>query len=166
LFCLLRSFLPDSDMEEALMPGPLPKHSSVRARQNRTATRAVLKAAENPEIPELPDHCIWHPAVLAWWTDCWSSPMAPEWTESDQHGLFLAARLMQTVWDDESSPGQRTMAATEVRHMLRECGLTPMARRSLQWEIERGESAEERTRQRRASKPVAAVDPRSAYAAG
>lgn len=90
--------------------------------------------------------------------------MAPEWTVSDQHGLFMAARLMQTVWDPESSPGQRTMAATEVRHMLRECGLTPMARRSLQWEIERGESAEERTKQRRTARsPKAAPDPRAAY---
>ncbi len=93
--------------------------------------------------------------------------MAPEWKESDRHTLFLAARLMQQVWDDATSPASRVTSATEARHLLRECGLTPMARRSLQWEISRGEEAEERTKQRRAaSHPKPAADPRAAYAAG
>ncbi len=152
-----------SGVKEAVMVASKP--SSVRARRNKTATRAMLSAVVNPEIPELPDHVEWHPAVLAWWEDCWSSPMAPEWTESDRHGLFLAARLIQQVWDEGTSAASRVTSATEARHLLRECGLTPMARRSLQWEISRGEEAEERTRQRRsASRPKAALDPRAAYA--
>lgn len=143
------------------------KPASVRARRNKTSTRATLRAADNPEIPELPDHVDWHVAVLSWWNDCWSSPMAPEWTESDRHTLFLAARLMQQVWDEGTSPASRVTSATEARHLLRECGLTPMARRSLQWEIERGESAAERTTQRRtATRPKSVPDPRAAYAAG
>lgn len=143
------------------------KPSSVRARRNKTSTRAVLTAVENPEIPDLPDHVEWHPAVLAWWHDCWSSPMAPEWTESDRHTLFLAARLMQQVWSEETSPASRVTSATEARHLLKECGLTPLARRSLQWEIERAESAVEKTTQRRAAaRPKPAADPRAAYAAG
>jgi len=143
------------------------KPASVRARRNKTSTRAVLTAVANPDIPDLPDHVDWHAAVLSWWDDCWSSPMAPEWTESDRHTLFLAARLMQQVWDDATSPASRVTSATEARHLLRECGLTPMARRSLQWEISRGEEAEERTKQRRAaSRPKPAADPRAAYAAG
>lgn len=143
------------------------KPASVRARRNKTTTRATLRAAENPEIPELPDHVDWHAAVLAWWADCWSSPMAPEWTESDRHTLFLAARLIQQVWDDGTSAASRVTSATEARHLLRECGLTPMARRSLQWEIERAESAVEKTTQRRAAtRPKAVPDPRAVYAAG
>lgn len=143
------------------------KPSSVRARRNKTTTRAVLTAVENPDIPDLPGHVAWHPAVLSWWTDCWSSPMAPEWTESDRHTLFLAARLMQQVWDEETTPAARVGSATEARHLLRECGLTPMARRSLQWEIDKGEAAAERTTHRRtATRPKAAPDPRAAYAAG
>lgn len=142
------------------------KPASLRARRNKTSTRATLSAVANPEIPDLPDHVDWHVAVLTWWHDCWSSPMAPEWTESDRHTLFLAARLIQQVWDEQTSPGSRVTSATEARHLLRECGLTPMARRSLQWEVNRGEEAEERTRQRRsATRPKAAVDPRQAYAA-
>lgn len=143
---------------------PMPKHSSTRQRRNTTATRATLKAAENPIVPPLPAHCEWHPAVQEWWSDCWVSPMAPEWTTSDRHVLDLAARMMQTVWAENSSPGQRTMAAAEVRHLLRECGLTPMARRTLQWEIDRGEEAQQRTQARRNRAVVApAPDPRTAY---
>ncbi|WP_280481638.1 hypothetical protein [Nocardia cyriacigeorgica] len=139
------------------------KPAGLRARRNKTATRATLRAIENPEIPELPAHVSWHEAVLDWWEDCWSSPMAPEWTESDRHTLFLAARLMQQVWDETTSAAARVASATEARHLLRECGLTPMARRSLQWEIDRGETAAERTSQRRsAQKPAAAPDPRVA----
>jgi hypothetical protein len=143
------------------------KPASLRARRNKTTTRATLSAVDNPEIPDLPDHVEWHPAVLSWWTDAWSSPMAPEWTESDQHTLFLAARLIQQVWSEETSAASRVTSATEARHLLRECGLTPMARRSLQWEIDRGETAAEKTAQRRAtSRPKPAADPRQAYAAG
>ncbi|MGW4720471.1 phage terminase small subunit [Nocardia sp. NPDC004260] len=139
------------------------KPASLRARRNKTSTRATLRAVDNPEIPDLPDHLAWHPAVLDWWDDCWSSPMAPEWTESDRHALFLAARLIQQVWDEETSPASRVTSATEARHLLRECGLTPMARRSLQWEVDRGETAAERTAQRRATrKPSSAPDPRQA----
>lgn len=146
---------------------PASKPASLRARRNKTTTRATLSAVDNPEIPDLPDHVEWHPAVLSWWTDAWSSPMAPEWTESDQHTLFLAARLIQQVWSEETSAASRVTSATEARHLLRECGLTPMARRSLQWEIDRGETAAERTTQRRTTiRPKAAVDPRQAYAAG
>lgn len=139
------------------------KPASLRARRNKTSTRATLRAVDNPEIPDLPDHMDWHPAVLLWWTDCWSSPMAPEWTESDRHTLFLAARLIQQVWAEETSAASRVTSATEARHLLRECGLTPMARRSLQWEVDRGEAAAERTTQRRtARKPSGAADPRQA----
>ncbi|RBO87037.1 hypothetical protein DFR74_112214 [Nocardia puris] len=139
------------------------KPAGLRQRRNKTTTRATLRPVSNPTIPDLPDHVGWHPAVLSWWEDCWSSPMAPEWTESDRHTLFLAARLMQQVWDDRTSAASRVTSATEARHLLRECGLTPMARRTLQWEIERGEAAEERTTTRRAGRrPSAAPDPREA----
>lgn len=139
------------------------KPAGLRQRRNKTSTRATLRAVENPDIPELPDHLDWHPAVRDWWVDCWSSPMAPEWAQSDRHNLYMAARLMQQVWDPTTSAASRVVSATEARHILKECGLTPMSRRSLQWEIERGEAAEERTTQRRSTrKPSAAPDPRRA----
>jgi hypothetical protein len=143
------------------------KPAATRARRNRTSTRAVLKAVVNPTIPDLPDFIDWHRAVMAWWKNAWSSPMAPEWTDSDQDAMFLAARLMQQFWDDETRPAARVQSATEVRHILMQCGLTPMSRRSLQWEVEKVDEAQDRGDQRRAArkapdKVAAKDDPRRA----
>lgn len=144
------------------------KHPSVRARRNKTSTRAVLKPQTNPKIPPLPKGPRWYQQVRDWWTRAWSSPMVPEWTESDVDGLYLVAKLMQQFWDPESSPNECKSLASEIRQMLAQCGLTPMSRRSLQWEIEAGESAAEKTAARRASKKaqpakasVARTDPRT-----
>jgi len=125
------------------------KPASTRARRNKTTTRAMLRAVDNPEIPGLPSHTDWHESVEMWWHDIWSSPMAPEWTTADQHTLFMAAQLMQQVWDPKTSAGIRVASATEARHLLRECGLTPMSRRSLQWAIEKVDEAQDRGEQRR-----------------
>lgn len=141
------------------------KPASTRARRNKASTRAVLSAVVDPEIPELPSHTEWHGPVRDWWCRAWSSPMAPEWTDADQDAMFLAARLMQQFWDDETRPAARTQTATEIRHVLKECGLTPLSRRSLQWEIERAETAQERTVQRREAKKPAARDPRRLHTA-
>jgi hypothetical protein len=97
--------------------------------------------------------------------------MVPEWTESDVDGLYLAAKLMQQFWDPETSPNVCKGLAGEVRMILTQCGLTPMSRRSLQWEIDRGEAAAQATASRRgatkapaAKKTAAKPDPRTARA--
>ncbi len=99
--------------------------------------------------------------TLAWWRDVWSSPMAPEYDESDRHGLFLMAVLIDEFW---LSPSKEL--AAEIRLQRQAFGLSPIDRRRLQWEIERGDEANERTKKRRA-KPAASkadepsADPRS-----
>ncbi len=145
---------------------PQPKDPSLRARRNKTATRAVLSPRENPEIPPLPEGEAWHPQVVDWWRRVWSSPMVPEWTDSDVDALYLAAKLQQMFWGPDTSPNECKGLAGEIRMILSQCGLTPMSRRSLQWEIERAESAQESTASRRAAKKApakkvaAADDPR------
>ena len=133
---------------------PLPKHPSTRARRNKVAGARTLQAADDPEIPELPDDAgtIWHPMTRSWWEDIWSSPMAPEFDESDVHGLFVLAMLVNAFWIEPSQA-----LAAEIR-LQRQCfGLTPIDRRRLQWEIDRGEAAEQQTTQRRQeAKPKAA----------
>jgi hypothetical protein len=138
------------------------KPASTRARRNKTTTRAFLRAVENPEIPKLPGHTEWLGPVVDWWDRAWSSPMAPEWNDADQDAMFLAARLMQQFWDDSTRAAARTQTATEIRHVLMQCGLTPMSRRSLQWEIEKVDEAQTRGEQRRSSRPAASgkSDPR------
>lgn len=143
---------------------PVPKPASVRRGHRSNASRSVLYPVVNPEIPELPAYCNWHPAVVEFWEDAWASPMPQEWTESDKHNVLMAARAMQTAWDPESSPTARSTASAEVRLFLRECGLTPMSRRTLQIEIARAENAQERTTQIRAArKPSVVPDPREAF---
>lgn len=131
------------------------KDPSTRVRRNKTSTRAVLTPVKNPKIPPLPAHMDWFPVVLDWWKRCWSSPMVPEWDASDVDALYLAARLQQQFWDSETSASTRTSTGAEIRQVMTQCGLTPMSRRSLQWEIDRGESAAQKTAQRRGgSAPV------------
>lgn len=148
---------------------PAAKDPTLRARRNKTTTRATLTERKNAKIPPLPAGRRWHKQVSDWWKRAWSSPMVPEWTESDIDALYMAARLMQMLWED-CTPGEAKSLAGEIRQLLAQCGLTPMSRRSLQWEIDRGEAASEATEKRRAGrsapakKAPAKPDPRVARA--
>lgn len=84
-----------------------------------------------------------------WWTDLWSSPMAPEYDDSDRHGLFALAVLVNDFWRADT-PATRMSLAAEIRHQGQRFGLSPIDRRRLQWEIERTDEAQDRgTRRRR-----------------
>ncbi|MBW1600885.1 hypothetical protein JJV70_01960 [Streptomyces sp. JJ66] len=74
--------------------------------------------------------------------------MASEFVDGrvDVHGLYMLAVLVDDFWREPSAS-----LAAEIR-LQRQCfGLTPIDRRRLQWEIDRGEDASERTRKRRAA---------------
>lgn len=121
------------------MPGPAPKHPSTRARRNKTSTAATLRADAAIVAPELPGDD-WHQMTVAWWRDLWASPMAPEFDASDRHGLFRVAAIVNDFW---TAPDARERAAAQLRLEKAEAdyGTNPMARRRLQWEIERTEEA-------------------------
>jgi hypothetical protein len=140
------------------MPGPAPKHASVRARRNKTSTGARLSVVHSVKAPDLPPRDAgWHPMTAEWWRDVWASPMAPEFDDSDRHGLFLLAVLVDAFWVEPSKE-----LAAEIR-LQRQCfGLTPIDRRRLQWEIERTDEAQERGRKRRAAEPKPATRGRAA----
>lgn len=138
------------------MPGPLPKDPALRKRRNKTATAARLTldgpAIEAPELPQRYDEegepIDWHPRTLQWWATVWESPMAPEFLDADVEGLFLLAEL-EDDFHRATSPRQRIELAKEIR-LQRQCyGLTPIDRRRLQWEIDRGEEAEGKRAKRR-----------------
>lgn len=147
------------------MPGPAPKHSSTRARRNKTTTAATLKADPKVSAPQLPA-LDWHPMTERWWADIWSSPMAPEFDDSDKHGLFALAMIVNDFWLADKPRDRRDLAA-EIRQQGQRFGLSPIDRRRLQWEIERTEDAQDRgeaRRQRRAAPSPAKTgtdDPRS-----
>jgi len=134
----------------------LPKHPSTRARRNKVAGARTLSAVHDVETPELPefDDVEWHPMTVSWWDDIWASPMAPEYDDSDIHGLYALAMLVNAFWYEPS-----TGLASEIR-LQRQCfGLSPIDRRRLQWEIEQGEKAEQSTRQRRNEQAVGSATP-------
>lgn len=137
----------------------LPKRNP--ARRNHSTTRATLTVEHDVEAPALPADRDWHPQTLAFWADVWASPMAPEYDESDRHGLFILAVLTDEFWKRP-----HWTAAAEIR-LQRQCyGLTPIDRRRLQWEIERTDEAQDKGRKRRgpaseAKAPTAKTDPRA-----
>jgi len=142
------------------MASPTPKHPTARQRRNKTSTHRTLSVVHDVQAPKLPTGQTWHKQTRAWWRDVWASPMAPEYDESDIHGLYLLAVLVDAFWECPSQP-----IAAEIR-LQRQCfGLTPIDRRRLQWEINRGDAASEDTQRRRSAvtaSRVAAVgdDPR------
>lgn len=125
------------------MPGPAPKDPSTRQRRNKNSTAAQLKADPNLEIPELPRRMAWNDQTRAWWADVWSSPMAPEFDESDRHGLNMLAVLVDDYWM-AANARERMPLAAEIRQQSQRFGLSPIDRRRLQWEIERTEEAQRR----------------------
>lgn len=148
------------------MKGPAPKPPGLRQRRNRVSTKATLpteaEAAKRkvPPLPVLGGRAKWHPQVIEWWQDIWQSPMAAEFVHADRHGLYRLARLQQDFWRAPSKK-DRLAADREIRPLEAEFGLTPVSRRRLQWEIEKGETAAMRTETRRKRKrPNPKRDPR------
>ena len=153
--------------------GPAPKPADLRQRRNKASTNAHLPSeadsAEN-EVPDLPpldcedddgSPVDWHPMVTEWWDSVWRSPMASEFVESDKRGgLFELALLRQGFWTATSRTG-RLEAAREIRLQDVRFGLDAISRRRLQWEIDRGEEAAEKTKSRRVRKSAKpSKDPR------
>ena len=146
------------------MPGPVPKDPKIKQRRNKEITHGKF-VDDNPitDVPELPKRRRkWRVETLAWWADVWASPMRDEYINADTHGLFVLADIVDQYWRASSKGENTTGLATEMR-LQRQCfGLTPIDRRRLQWEIQRGEEAEGK---RTPKKPVAvpnAEDPRKA----
>ncbi|ATN89522.1 minor tail protein [Gordonia phage Kabluna] len=95
----------------------------------------------------------WPKPVVAWWNDIWSSPMSSEFVDSDIHGLYLACFYMSQVLNPWLKMSDRISASKAYETQVRNFGLNPMSRRTLQWEIERTEEAQARGRKRRSSTP-------------
>ncbi len=62
--------------------------------------------------------------------------MVAEWVDADVPGLVEVALLVDAFWWAEAA-ADRIKLRAEIRMSSREYGLTPIARRQLQWEIKR-----------------------------
>lgn len=148
------------------MPQPL-KPPGMRQRRNREVTRALLPSEEQtaaaavPALPALAKPEKWHPMVRQWWKAVWTSPMSSEYLAADKEALYVLARLHQDFWTADTQKDRQTIAA-EIRQQGVRFGLSPIDRRRLQWEVEKGDQAAERTTTRRQRKGASGTDPREA----
>lgn len=142
------------------MPGPVPKTAAVRQRRNKSASRTDLPAVPPPNRPRLPGHPHghgWHQMATRWWKDVWDSPMSAEFLDGDFGALFRLAFLVDQYWRN----GELEVAR-EIRLMEREFGLTPLARRRLEWQVAQTEDAKDKHNLRRAKRAavIEGNDPR------
>jgi len=153
------------------MRGRKPKPPGLRQRRNRETTAATLptpKEAAKRKVPPLPPLSepteIWHPRVVEWWQSVWRSPMASEYLPSDvRGGLYALALLCQRLWKTGLSVREQVALFQAFERGGQNFGLSPMDRRRLQWQIDQGESADERTQKRRKARQLPAEtgqDPR------
>jgi hypothetical protein len=147
--------------------GPIPKPAATRQRRNKTHPGSTLPSAESSaknRVPPLPGRVEgWHPMVTEWWQAVWQSPMASEYLDADMRGgLYLLADLHQARWTADDAH-VLVKVASEIRLQEVRFGLSPIDRRRLQWEVEKGDAAAERTESRRSRKKTPAEtgkDPR------
>lgn len=141
------------------MPGPAKKDPSLVARRNKPSAKTVLKPPASAKVPPLPKGPRWYPQVRDWWKRAWSSPMATQWAEADRDAMFLAAMLQQQFWDPDTSSSTRNQTAAQIRAIFDQCGLTPMARNRLGWEIASPAAGEAPAKRTPARKTAAQADP-------
>ena len=131
------------------MTGPIPKPDTIRQRQNKKSTRAVLAAtsrqiAVSKTMPAHPLKEKWHPLARAFWVDVWASPMASQYLEADLHGLFRMLVLTDRFMKEPS-----VSVSAELRLLSQLYGLSPIDRRRLEWTVAKTEDAVQAVEQRR-----------------
>lgn len=116
------------------MPGPPPKPPGQRRRRNKAPKPVTLAKSPPKRAPKLPKRGLLRETV-EWWETVWASPMAAVWLEADVPTLARLAGLVDRLHQGESS--SRLLA--EIRALEDRFGLSPLARRRLQWELEQAE---------------------------
>ena len=121
---------------------PIPKPPGARRRRNLIQKSWAVLPSEGRrgQIPELPGGD-WLDSTIAWWNVIWRSPMATIWEDADIDALVRLARLR-----DDFRRGELPVSALGAMQQLEDrFGLSPKARRQLQWEISRSEASESQT---------------------
>jgi hypothetical protein len=115
----------------------MPKPPNQRRRRNAGQAQWQELPAEGRkgDAPPLPAG-EWLDSTREWWTTIWSSPMATIWVEADIEPLCRLACLK-----DEFDRGERGQLVA-IQNLEDRYGLSPKARRQLQWEIKQGEVIE------------------------
>lgn len=145
------------------MPGPAPKPAGQRRRRNKAPVAATLtSSSKRGRAPNLPGSAKMLASTRDWWKTVWASPMAAHWIEADRPAVVRLAHLQDLVarelrgWTDRDDVGHlveddqvpelvrvklggamvSVTLLAEMRQIEDRLGLTPMARKRLQWELE------------------------------
>jgi hypothetical protein len=114
------------------MPGPPPKPPGQRRRRNKQPKAERLPVKAGRKAPPLPEAERMLPPTRAWWATVWSAPMAAVYLDADVPALARLATLIDRMNQGESS----SRLLSEIRSLEDRFGLSPLARRRLQWEVE------------------------------
>lgn len=113
-----------------------PKPPGQRRRRNadQPQWRALPGEGRKGRPPGLPPkRPAWLKLTRDWWKSIWASPMATAWLPSDVPTLVRLARIVEA---DNRGEATASLLA-EARQLEDRFGLSPMARRRLQWEVAR-----------------------------
>lgn len=120
---------------------PTPKPPGQRRRRNagQASWTKLPGGGRSGSVPALPDG-EWLDSTRSWWATLWRSPMAVAWEDADIDSLVRLARLR-----DDFRRGELPVSALGAMQQLEDrFGLSPKARRALQWEVSREEASQER----------------------
>lgn len=115
------------------MPASIPpKPPGQRRRRNKDQPqwRSVPKVKR--KVPPMPGGAKATSSARAYWKTLWSSPMAAMYQEADKFAVARAAVLHALVLRGEAKAAE----LTELRNLEMALGITPLARRKLQWEVD------------------------------
>src|SRR4051812_2057213 len=118
------------------MGAPLPKPPGQRRRRHagQAQWQQLPASGRKRRAPSLPVG-EWSAETKAWWKALWSSPMAAAYEEADFDSLVRLARLK----DDFAKDPRPSTALPAMQQLEDRFGLSPKARRALQWEISHAE---------------------------
>lgn len=86
------------------MPGPVPKRSDQRRRENKTPGLEKASAGSKPRIPSASKN--WHPTAKRWWASLKVSGQSEFYEQSDWAQGYFAAEIMSGILyaDKPSAP--------------------------------------------------------------
>lgn len=116
---------------------PLPKPRGQRVKRGPQAQWRDLPAdGRKGKAPALPSSREWSQETRSWWRTIWASPMAVAWLDADVDPLVRLAALK----DDWARGKAPAVALPAMQQLEDRFGLSPKARRALQWEVSKVEA--------------------------
>ena len=110
-----------------------PKPPGQRRRRNKDAPKWVtLPDGSRSKVPQMPGGTKATSAARSYWRTLWASPMAAMYQEADKFRIARAATLHSLALAGEA----KATELSELRAIEDSLGISPLARRKLQWEVD------------------------------